>query len=43
MSGKKLLGKFNGFYTNQAKTQGWVDSKEHGTYCLSTSWQESYE
>lgn len=43
MSGKNLLGKFNRFYPNEAKTQGWVDSKEYGTYCLADSWQESYE
>lgn len=43
MSGKNLLGKFNRFYPNEAKTQGWVDSKEYGTYCLSASWRESYE
>ena len=43
MSGKKLLGKFNRFYPNEAKTQGWIDSKEYGTYCLANSWQESYE
>ncbi len=43
MSAKNLLGKFNRFYPNNAKTQGWVDSKEYGTYCLSAGWQESYE
>lgn len=43
MSGKNLLGKFNRFYPNEAKTQGWIDSKEYGTYCLADSWQESYE
>jgi len=43
MSGKKLLGKFNRFYPNEAKTQGWIDSKEYGIYCLADTWQESYE
>lgn len=43
MSGKSLLGKFNRFYPNEAKTQGWVDSKEYGVYCLTDSWQEVYE
>lgn len=43
MSGKNLLGKFNRFYSNEAKTQGWIDSKEYGTYCLADTWQESYE
>ncbi len=43
MSGKNLLGKFNRFYPNEAKTQGWIDSKEYGTYCLADSWQKSYE
>ena len=43
MSGKNNLGKFNRFYPNEAKSQGWVDSAEYGTYCLSDSWQEAYE
>lgn len=43
MSGKNLLGKFNRFYPNEAKTQGWIDSKEYGTYCLVDAWQKSYE
>ena len=43
MSGKKLLGKFNRFYPNEAKTRGWVNSKEYGTYCLADTWQESYK
>jgi hypothetical protein len=29
MSAKNLLGKFNMFYPNEAKTRGWVDSKKH--------------
>ena len=41
MSGRNLLGgKFNNFYSSEAKTQGWVDSKKHGTYCLTNSWKE---
>ena len=43
MSAKNLLGKFNRFYPNEAKTQGWADSKAHGTYCLTSAWKEVYE
>ncbi len=43
MSAKNLLGKFNRFYPNEAKTQGWADSKAHGTYCLTNAWKEVYE
>src|SRR3989338_4339722 len=43
MSGKNLLVKFNRFYPNEAKTQGGIDSKEYGTYCLADDWQKSYE
>ena len=43
MKGKNNLGQFNSFYPNEAKSQGWVDSAEHGTYCLSNSWRESCE
>lgn len=39
MSAKSLLGKFNRFYANEAKTQGWVDSKKHGAYCLTKEWR----
>lgn len=38
MSGKKFLGQFNNYYPNEAKTQGWVDSKKYGTYCLTKNW-----
>jgi len=31
MSTKALLGKFNMFYPNDAKTRGWVNSKEYGS------------
>lgn len=40
MSAKNLLGKFNRFYPNEAKTQGWADSKAYGTYCLTNAWKE---
>ena len=40
MSAKSLLGKFNRFYPNEAKTQGWIDSSKYGIYCLGDSWQE---
>ena len=43
MSSKKLLGKFNRYYSNEAKTQGWVNSNERGIYCLSDSWREACE
>ena len=42
MSAKNLMGKFNRFYPNEAKTQGWADSKAHGTYCLTNAWKEIY-
>ena len=33
MSAKKMLGgKFNHYYSNQAKNEGWVDVKERGKY-----------
>ena len=40
MKGKKLLGAFNNFYLNEAKTKGWVDSYSRGTYCLTKDWKE---
>jgi len=43
MSAKNLLGKYNRFYPTEAKTQGWVDSKKYGIYCLTNEWQEVYE
>jgi hypothetical protein len=39
MSAKNFLGKFNGFYSNEAKTRGWVDSNKHGAYHLSEEWK----
>lgn len=41
MSAKTMLGKFNRFYSSEAKNQGWVDSREYGTYCLTDEWQSS--
>ncbi len=44
MSSKRLLdGEFNPFYSNEAKTQGWVDSNKRGSYCLADNWREVYE
>lgn len=44
MSSKRLLnGEFNRYYSNEAKTQGWVNSNERGIYCLSNSWRDAYE
>ena len=39
MSAKNMLGKFNMFYSNDAKNRGWVDSKEHGKYNLTNEWK----
>lgn len=39
MATKTLLGKFNRFYPNDAKTRGWIDSKEYGNYNLTNEWQ----
>lgn len=39
MATKTLLGKFNRFYPNNAKTHGWIDSKEYGNYNLTNEWQ----
>jgi len=39
MSTKTLLGKFNMFYPNEAKTRGWVDSEEYGSYNLTKEWK----
>jgi hypothetical protein len=40
MSTKSLLGKFNMFYPNEAKTRGHVNSKEYGVYNLTKEWKE---
>ena len=39
MTSKALLGKFNMFYPNDAKTRGWIDSKEYGSYNLTNEWK----
>lgn len=39
MAAKTLLGKFNMFYPNDAKTRGWIDSKEYGSYNLTNEWE----
>lgn len=39
MATKTLLGKFNRFYPNDAKTHGWIDSKEYGSYNLTNEWE----
>lgn len=39
MSAKYLLGKFNMFYPSEAKTRGFVDSKQYGFYSLTKEWK----
>lgn len=39
MSAKNMLGKFNMFYSNDAKNRGWVNSKGHGKYNLTGEWK----
>lgn len=39
MTSKTLLGKFNMFYPNDAKTRGLIDSKEYGSYNLTSEWK----
>lgn len=40
MKAKSLLGgEFNMFYPNKAKENGWVDSKEYGSYNLTDEWE----
>ena len=39
MTSKTLLGKFNMFYPNDAKTRVWIDSKEYGSYNLTNEWK----
>ncbi|MFA7677720.1 MAG: hypothetical protein WCY34_06095 [Candidatus Omnitrophota bacterium] len=39
MSAKSMLGKFNMFYPNDAKTRGWIDSREYGKYNLTKEWK----
>ena len=40
METKTLLGKFNLFYPNEAKTRGWVDVGGHGIYKLTNEWEQ---
>jgi hypothetical protein len=40
METKTLLGKFNLFYSNEAKTRGWVDVERHGIYKLTEEWEQ---
>jgi len=40
MTAKNMLGKFNMFYPNDAKTRGWIDSKEYGAYNLTNEWKK---
>lgn len=43
MTAKSLLGmKFNYKYSNEAKTNGWVDSPKTGSYRLAAGWYEIY-
>jgi hypothetical protein len=42
MSGKNLLGEYNSFYSDRAKTEGWVDSPKHSIYCLTKEWRKVY-
>ena len=39
MTAKTLLSRFNMFYPNEAKTRGWIDSKEYGSYNLTNEWK----
>lgn len=44
MTSKALMGyKFNLFYSNDAKTRGWVDSKKTGSYHLCKTWMEIFD
>jgi hypothetical protein len=40
MKAKSLLGEFNMFYPNYAKTKGWVDVVGHGIYKLTKEWEQ---
>jgi len=44
MTSKGLMGyKFNLFYSNDAKTRGWIDSKKAGSYHLCDTWMEIFD
>ena len=38
-----LGGKFNRFFSNTAKDDGWVDTRKKGIYVLTSSWKEALE
>lgn len=40
METKTLLGKFNQFYSSEAKTRGWVDVGGYGIYKLTKEWEQ---
>jgi hypothetical protein len=37
---KSMLGEFNRFYPNQAKTNNWVDTEGRGKYKLTDEWTQ---
>jgi hypothetical protein len=37
---KSLLGEFNRFHSNEAKTRGWVDTEGRGIYKLTDEWEQ---
>ena len=41
MKTKSLLGKFNMFYSNEAKIHGWVDTESRGIYKLTNEWRDA--
>lgn len=44
MTSKNLMGyAFNLKYPNEAKTQGWIDSKKAGVYHLRPSWMNIFD
>lgn len=44
MTSSSLLGgKFNSFYTNTAKENGWINTPSKGVYTLRQSWKEVLE
>jgi len=43
MTSKSLLdGRFNHFYPNRAKEQGWVNTKKKGVYFLRPQWRDIF-
>jgi hypothetical protein len=44
MTSAALLGcKFNRFYSNTAKDDGWVDTRKKGVYVLTPAWKNALE